>query len=68
MVDDPLAGPEVRHRVDVLTHLRDGTIDLARAAATAEPGRRSDHPTDAAAVGCPDVVRDPCGRSLGARA
>jgi len=31
--DDPLDDPEVRHRVDVLTHLRDGTVDLDQAAA-----------------------------------
>jgi hypothetical protein len=31
--DDPLDDPAIRHRVDVLTHLRDGTIDLAQAAA-----------------------------------
>lgn len=31
--DDPLVDPAVRRRVDVLTHLRDGTIDLHQAAA-----------------------------------
>jgi hypothetical protein len=31
--DDPLEDPAIRRRVDVLTHLRDGTIDLDQASA-----------------------------------
>jgi len=38
--DDPLDDPEIRHRVDVLTHLRDGVIDLHQASAVLRVSER----------------------------